>query len=105
MIIKTIKKRIVILSLLGLTIISNAYAIESNKEIVEKAKVEDGNIDKATLVVSHTEKVSEMISEDFLPKVKENISKKKKEIEDKKKAEDKKRFETEAIYLIKSTKT
>ena len=86
MIIKTIKKRIVILSLLVLTIISNAYAIESNKEIVEKAKVEDGNIDKATLVVNHAEKVSEMINEDFLPKVKENISKKKKEIENKKKA-------------------
>ena len=73
------KKKIVILSLLGLTITSNAYAIETNKEIVEKAKVEDGNIDKATLVVSHAEKVSEMISEDFLPKVKANISKEKKE--------------------------
>ena len=82
------KKKIVILSLLGLTITSNAYAIESNKEIVEKAKVEDGNIDKATLVVSHAEKVSEMISEDFLPKVKSNISKEKKEIEDKKRKED-----------------
>ena len=89
------KKKIVILSLLGLTITSNAYAIETNKEIVEKAKVEDGNIDKATLVVSHAEKVSEMINEDFLPKVKENISKEKKEIEDKKKAEDKKRKEEE----------
>ena len=89
------KKKIVILSLLGLTITSNAYAIESNKEIVEKAKVEDGNIDKATLVVSHAEKVSEMINEDFLTKVKENISKEKKEIEDKKKAEDKKRKEDE----------
>ena len=89
------KKKIVILSLLGLTITSNAYAIESNKEIVEKAKVEDGNIDKATLVVSHAEKVSEMINEDFLPKVKENISKEKKEIEDKKKAEEKKRKEDE----------
>ena len=82
------KKKIVILSLLGLTITSNAYAIESNKEIVEKAKVEDGNIDKATLVVSHAEKVSEMINEDFLPKVKANISKEKKEIEDKKRKED-----------------
>ena len=81
------KKKIVILSLLGLTITSNAYAIETNKEIVEKAKVEDGNIDKATLVVSHAEKVSEMINEDFLPKVKTNISKEKKEIEDKKKAD------------------
>ena len=89
------KKKIVILSLLGLTITSNAYAIESNKEIVEKAKVEDGNIDKATLVVSHAEKVSEMINEDFLPKVKENISKEKKEIEDKKKTEEKKRKEAE----------
>lgn len=89
------KKKIVILSLLGLTITSNAYAIETNKEIVEKAKVEDGNIDKATLVVSHAEKVSEMISEDFLPKVKANISKEKKEIEDKKKAEEKKRKEDE----------
>ena len=75
------KKKIVILSLLGLTITSNAYAIETNKEIVEKAKVEDGNIDKATLVVSHAEKVSEMINEDFLPKVKANISKEKKEEE------------------------
>ena len=82
------KKKIVILSLLGLTITSNAYAIESNKEIVEKAKVEDGNIDKATLVVSHAEKVSEMINEDFLSKVKANISKEKKEIEDKKRKED-----------------
>lgn len=82
------KKKIVILSLLGLTITSNAYAIESNKEIVEKAKVEDGNIDKAILVVSHAEKVSEMINEDFLPKVKANISKEKKEIEDKKRKED-----------------
>ena len=82
------KKKIVILSLLGLTITSNAYAIESNKEIVEKAKVEDGNIDKATLVVSHAEKVSEMINEDFLPKVKANISKEKKEKEDKKRKED-----------------
>ena len=82
------KKKIVILSLLGLTITSNAYAIESNKEIVEKAKVEDGNIDKATLVVSHAEKVSEMINEDFLPKVKANNSKEKKEIEDKKRKED-----------------
>lgn len=36
-----------------------------------------------------------MISEDFLPKVKANISKEKKEIEDKKKAEDKKRKEDE----------
>ena len=89
------KKKIVILSLLGLTITSNAYAIESNKEIVEKAKVEDGNIDKATLVVSHAEKVSEMINEDFLPKVKENISKEKKEIEDKKETEEKKRKEAE----------
>ena len=89
------KKKIVILSLLGLTITSNTYAIETNKEIVEKAKVEDGNIDKATLVVSHAEKVSEMINEDFLPKVKANISKEKKEIEDKKKAEDKKRKEDE----------
>ena len=78
------KKKIVILSLLGLTITSNAYAIETNKEIVEKAKVEDGNIDKATLVVSHAEKVSEMINEVFLSKVKANISKEKKEIEDKK---------------------
>lgn len=91
------KKKIVILSLLGLTITSNAYAIETNKEIVEKAKVEDGNIDKATLVVSHAEKVSEMINEDFLPKVKENISKEKKEIEDKKKAEDKKRDKVNKI--------
>lgn len=91
------KKKIVILSLLGLTITSNAYAIETNKEIVEKAKVEDGNIDKATLVVSHAEKVSEMISEDFLPKVKEKISKEKKEIEDKKKAEEKKRNKVSQI--------
>ena len=89
------KKKIVILSLLGLTITSNAYAIESNKEIVEKAKVEDGNIDKATLVVSHAEKVSEMINEDFLSKVKANISKEKKEIEDKKRKEDEEKKQKE----------